>query len=200
MIKEFTGIYCIENKVNGNKYIGQSMAIHMRWLDHKRRLRRGAHGNYHLQKAWNKYGESNFIFYIIEICDKDSLNDREKYWIETFNAYKGKGYNAAPGGDVSGNVPSDEALKRMSEMWRGEKAPLNKYSERQILAVTSYLLAGIPKSYIADVTGVSKGMVIDIKHHKSWKYLTFWMDFPNSSASLAMKCKNAKKSARLPTI
>ena len=32
------GIYCIENKINNKKYIGQSIHIHRRWSEHKYEL------------------------------------------------------------------------------------------------------------------------------------------------------------------
>lgn len=64
MAKEkLCGIYCIENTVNGKKYIGQSVNIYTRWKQHKNDLNNDAHCNEHLQSAWNCYGEEAFKFY-----------------------------------------------------------------------------------------------------------------------------------------
>ena len=73
------GIYCIENKINNNKYIGQAIDIYKRWHEHISDLKCGNHYNNHLQNAWNKYKEENFIFYIIEECNQIDLNDKEVY-------------------------------------------------------------------------------------------------------------------------
>ena len=180
LLGDMCGIYCIENLVNHKMYIGQSKNIKERWKDHKKRLRTGKHSNHHLQRAWIKYGDNNFVFYVIELCEKKDLDVREIYWIDKLNTYKGFGYNSSPGGDVSGGVPSEEGIRRLSEMWRGEKGPLNKYSEYLVLTVISYLSAGVPRSYISEATGVSKATVSDIKNHRTWKHLTFWMEFPDS--------------------
>ena len=47
---------------------------------HLNSLRRGDHKNPHLQHAWNKYGEDNFEFSILEICSKqDTYIAEQKY-------------------------------------------------------------------------------------------------------------------------
>jgi group I intron endonuclease len=61
-----SGIYCIENKKNHKKYIGWSTAIHLRWKKHKSELKMNTHHNNYLQNAWNKKGEKNFKFFVIE--------------------------------------------------------------------------------------------------------------------------------------
>lgn len=59
-------IYCIENKINGHCYIDQIKNFIQRRSKHFSELRRNAHHNSHLQKAYNKYGEQNFQIYILE--------------------------------------------------------------------------------------------------------------------------------------
>lgn len=91
------GIYKIENKINGNVYIGQSINIERRWNDHRKRRK---DSSTILGKAFIKHGISNFSFEIIETCAKEELNIKETYWITRYNSYH-KGYNATPGGGSS---------------------------------------------------------------------------------------------------
>lgn len=92
------GIYCIENKINGKKYIGQSIDVEKRWIAHKAHLRTGNHVNSYLQRSWDKYGECVFDFYIVEFCVSEKLNEREKYWIDFYDSFN-NGFNLTLGGD-----------------------------------------------------------------------------------------------------
>lgn len=91
------GIYKIENLLNGKIYVGQSSDIEKRWSVHIAELKNNYHCNTHLQSAWNKYGEENFKFSVIEECRADQLNSREIYWIAQFDSYN-TGYNLTTGG------------------------------------------------------------------------------------------------------
>lgn len=83
-MKNISGIYKITNNVNGKFYIGSSQNISRRWYDHKRELRIQKHHNKYLQRAWNKYGEENFSFEIVEECKVEELSDREQLYIEKY--------------------------------------------------------------------------------------------------------------------
>lgn len=62
------GIYSIKNKVNGKIYIGQSTDIIDRLRHHLSELRHNRHSNSYLQRSFNKYGEENFEFDVVEEC------------------------------------------------------------------------------------------------------------------------------------
>ena len=64
------GIYKIENLINHKVYIGQSIDIAGRWLEHQIDLKGNRHRSRHLQFAWNKYGPENFSFEVLEECGR----------------------------------------------------------------------------------------------------------------------------------
>lgn len=97
MEKNICGIYIIENKTSGKKYIGQSKNIIQRFYQHKSRLRGNIHPNKKLQNAWNKYGEDDFIFNILKVCDLKDLDDMEEFYILKFNSFS-EGFNQDLGG------------------------------------------------------------------------------------------------------
>ena len=111
------GIYKITCKLNGKKYIGSTKtSFKSRFKKHKQRLRHNYHENSYLQNSWNKYGEENFIFSIIEkIKDINKIKEREEYWINTiFNNGKNRDicFNLTNncGG---GNTLQDEKIKKI---------------------------------------------------------------------------------------
>lgn len=100
MSQKLCGIYCIENTTNNKKYIGLSRDIKRRWSEHKTALRKSIHNNQYLQLAWNKYGEGNFIFYIIELCEESLLSERECFYIKEYKTLSHEsGYNLTSGGE-----------------------------------------------------------------------------------------------------
>ena len=75
-------IYCIRNK---KRYIGSSKDIERRWNDHTVSLESGTHHNRHLQKAWETYGESEFVFTILEeVKNSKQLFKQEEFYIKKF--------------------------------------------------------------------------------------------------------------------
>lgn len=87
-----------------------------RWKQHQNKLNKNNHPNVYLQSAWNKYGESDFDFSILEHCEFDMLDEKENYWIEFYNTLdRTKGFNLKSGGQNGGSQYSDESRKKMSE-------------------------------------------------------------------------------------
>ncbi len=133
-----TGVYIILNLVNDKVYIGSAArSFQHRWKGHRVDLRRGKHHNKHLQAAWNEYGEENFIFRILEICDKEDCIEREQYWLDGFDACnREKGYNRTPtAGSPLGIKHTDESKKIFSE--RNNKLFSNpEYREKHKKAVS----------------------------------------------------------------
>lgn len=113
-----SGIYQIRNLVNGKVYIGSAVNLKKRIYRHQYELKKNKHTNDYLQKAWDKYGEENFSFEVIEIIDaKDSLIEREQLWLDKFESYKRKnGYNICPiAGSSLGTRHSEETKKLIGQ-------------------------------------------------------------------------------------
>jgi len=83
--KNKTGIYRIINTINNKFYIGSANNFYVRWHLHISRLRKNKHNNSYLQSSFNKYGESSFLFEVIEECEPKILIEREQYWVQTLN-------------------------------------------------------------------------------------------------------------------
>lgn len=120
-------IYKITNTVNSKIYVGKTVSacIETYWkYHHKRPLSRKKHHNKHLQAAWNKYGESAFVFEVIEEFNSEmnfDLNHLEQYWIKKLNSKNPEfGYNLTNGGEgIAGFKHSEESKKRMAEKATG---------------------------------------------------------------------------------
>ena len=78
------GVYIIKNIINGKFYIGStSRSFVERYRYHIGYLRKNKHDNPHLQNSWNKHGELNFKFEVLEICPPHTNFIREQYYIDT---------------------------------------------------------------------------------------------------------------------
>lgn len=84
MLQEKSGVYLIEIKGNNLKYIGSSKNLYVRKNTHFNGLKRNNHSNQHLQNSFNKYGEENYSFTVLELIDIELLIKREQYYIDTF--------------------------------------------------------------------------------------------------------------------
>ena len=101
-------IYCVENLVNGKKYIGYTKNdIETRWYQH---LSKTHHKEDHsiLHLAIEKYKEHNFKIYPIRVLECSSSDEliqqlklSEKECIEEYNTITPNGYNILPGGETT---------------------------------------------------------------------------------------------------
>lgn len=89
-----SGIYCILNIISGKDYIGSSCDIQRRAIEHRKLLRHNKHDNPRLQNAWNKYGESNFLFFLVEYVEENELVHKEQEYINKENPFYNINKNA----------------------------------------------------------------------------------------------------------
>lgn len=92
--KGVSGVYSIRNSLNGKSYVGSSIDLGARFMDHKARLRHNRHYSKDLQADWNLEGEEFFEFVVLEFCNVDMLVLREDSWISYLKTLDPRfGYN-----------------------------------------------------------------------------------------------------------
>ena len=74
-------IYAVRNKINNYQYVGHAVDFQLRVQRHLYSLRRNRNTPL-LQEAWNKHGEENFEFIILEICQLEERFIREQNWMD----------------------------------------------------------------------------------------------------------------------
>lgn len=91
------GIYKITNIKTQECYVGQSVDIYKRWCEHcKAGLGIDTPPGNKLYKAIQSEGLENFTFELLSQCKQNELNERERYFIELFQADT-YGYNSNVG-------------------------------------------------------------------------------------------------------
>lgn len=95
--ERITGIYKITNIKTQEAYVGQSVDIVKRWMDHiKCGLGINSSATNKLYNAMKEYGVHNFTFELIEECSKEELNVKEAFWIGMYQTNT-LGYNITAG-------------------------------------------------------------------------------------------------------
>lgn len=96
--KVTTGIYKITNLNTNECYIGQSVDIRQRFIDHCKAGLGAVEASVSnkLYAAMRQDGIENFAFELLEECSREQLNEKERYYIELYNADT-TGYNGNKG-------------------------------------------------------------------------------------------------------
>lgn len=107
------GIYTITNKINGKRYVGQSIHIETRWKQHIYTALNIPNEKTKIYNAIRKYGLDNFSFEIIIECLQEQLDELEKYYIALYDSYN-NGYNMTNGGQGEDRwVYNPELIKQL---------------------------------------------------------------------------------------
>lgn len=132
------GVYKITCLTTGKFYIGSTtVSFYTRLYSHICRLRAGKSLSKKLQRAYNKYGEDNFIISIIEVLEENKeIRERESFYIKTlFKLEKSVNYfnlyslNICKEAGSSLGRKQTEKTKRLLSLknkgtYAGEKHPL----------------------------------------------------------------------------
>ncbi len=110
-----TFIYIIENKLNGDAYVGKSVNVQRRWVKHKEASRES---DTHLYRAMRKYGIENFEIRTIDEHDDEeyALTILEPRWIKQLKEEGRNLYNMTEGGDgIVGHKHREETKAKIGE-------------------------------------------------------------------------------------
>lgn len=162
--------YIYKISINNKVYIGQTIRQYKRrWYDHKWALKNNKHNNIHLQRAYNKYGENVIEFTLIEECEENIIDDREKYWIDFYESCdREKGYNIELGGNKN-KIISEETKQKLREFFKGtrkgkenpmygKKLPTERIEEIRLMNQGSS-----DKLTEEDVSRIKKLLIKDVK-------------------------------------
>lgn len=153
-----SGVYEIRCLANGKFYIGSAVNLRERWQRHLITLRRGEHHNFYLQQAWNKHGEEQFTFSVLEYAAATAVRLAEQKWIDYTRCTNRRiGFNisllaCAPGGE-------------MGFTWEGFMDPAGKL-------VTIYNLHAHCRQHKLDFPSMHRLAMgkSKLKSHKGWTH------------------------------
>jgi hypothetical protein len=112
MLPRSSGVYQILCIPTGKIYIGSTVDLRKRWNSHRRSLHQNKHPNIYLQRAWDRYGEANFMFSVLELVDTSELLRTEQAWLDkTKCADRNTGFNICT---VAGSTTDVNA-----QVWEG---------------------------------------------------------------------------------
>jgi len=114
-----TCIYIIENRLNGDCYVGKTTDIERRWKKHRSSVK---DGNTHLSRAMRKHGIENFEIRVVDEHDDEmyALQILEPMWIQRLRESGVGLYNMTNGGEgISGLRHSSETIAKMSQAQMG---------------------------------------------------------------------------------
>jgi group I intron endonuclease len=132
-------IYAIINSVSFNYYIGQSVNVRRRFIEHKTKNGRGCKL---LHRALLKYGLDKFYFTIIATCEVSELNQLEVFYIKKF----APDYNISFGGKgAKGHTLSPKVKNIISAK---SKENWNNKSETDRYNIISKNLTGPAKGHV----------------------------------------------------
>lgn len=169
-MKDYRGVYVIENKITGEKYIGISVKMRKRWKNHRYRLNNNIHHSPKLQNAWNKYGAENFKFYTIYFAftkNSKELLELERFYIEKYDTYT-NGYNCTPGGENMNNLIS----RYRPYTGIGETNSRAKLTENEVIDILIRRFEGEAiKSIHQRYSKVARETISEICNNRKWTYL-----------------------------
>ena len=177
-INDSAGVYLIRNIKNGKVYVGQTNNLKIRKQNHFADLKANIHHNKHLQNAWNKYGEKNFEFEVLEECSLDKLDEVEIYWIKYYESYNRRfGYNFELGGNNSPQTQETRDKIDSTIELRKQKIFEDRFGEIEKRGGMTYIVKSIKEGKtqedLSDELNLPKSFIVQYLslHNLKWSLL-----------------------------
>jgi hypothetical protein len=157
---DLCGVYTILNTMTQDQYIGSSMNIAKRFVQHRSLLRRGKHYADRLQDAWNEYGEDVFSMTVLEeVADPGNLAAVEQRHLDQRQpAYNNS--KAANNLASSNPIPPSRIQRALGMLYKANGGSEEGFLFRAVQAALAYgVLSPGPRFAIllqADAGGVSR--------------------------------------------
>lgn len=147
-LRNICGIYKITSPT-GKVYIGQSKDIKNRWSSYRTRE---CPNQILLNRSFKKHGVYNHIFEIIEQCDADDLNCRERYWQEFYDVLGRNGLNCVYVGEQKEYTKNIKKKKRKSIVKHGIIDIIDLETGVFLYSVSEASIhSGVPKAHLRDM-------------------------------------------------
>jgi group I intron endonuclease len=186
---ELGGIYKITCVPNGRFYIGSSYHFRKRYGEHCTMARAREH-NPIFQASWDKYGENQFTFEVLEVLTKETLVTREQFYLDTLRPWDPEiGFN------VNTVATSTLGTKRTPEQVEAMKLRLKdpvvlekmRANGRMVNARDRERLRALISSPEARRKALAKLNSPEMRKHKSDLNKAYWTPERRRLKSLAMK-------------
>lgn len=126
-------IYKTTNTTNGKIYVGKSKLNDPKYLG----------SGMILGQAIEKHGRDCFVKEILEECSENTVDERERFWINALRAYeRGTGYNIAlggTGGDTTSHHPEKDAIiekrKHGLTIWHESMTESEKFDHAKKISI-----------------------------------------------------------------
>jgi group I intron endonuclease len=171
------GVYVIKQLSTGRLYVGSSVNVSRREYQHFLTLRNGTHFNKFLQRAFDKYGESDFEFILLGRNETIELLDDEQFWIDKLRPE----FNILPtAGSPKGYVFTEEHRKNISIAARNRKIkphpPIPSLETRAAISAANTKTVcnncGGPRTMLTRKRGRQKTVCVtcDRKYQREWHF------------------------------
>lgn len=153
--KTSPGIYRID--IGKYSYYGSAASLSQRKSRHLRDLRADKHHSPYVQDVFNKYGEDEFTFTVLLVCEKEDLLFYEQKFLDKFFDEKFNMNTCRRANSQLGLLRSDETKAKMSASAKGKPCPWNaeKNKDPDFRAKVSAGKKGVKlsKAHVAALTG-----------------------------------------------
>lgn len=175
--KKYKGacVYCFYNKVNHKIYIGSSSRLVGRFSNYYRAINGTA--KFHsivLKRVFNKYDKNDFLFLILEkIEDKNTIVDREQFYLDKYKPFGSKGYNLAPFACSNLGVKHSEKTKKAASLrWQGENSPNARLKNDDIIGIfNDFALLDLNYKELSEKYNISDRQISEIINRNQWSHI-----------------------------